>query len=80
MWYCPIGFAITFVIGLLVSWIGIIVCGRDDEVKDPDLFFPVIANRMRKREIQEPLSPYEMSRKYEFSADSIKSDKSSTKL
>ncbi|XP_033222167.1 putative sodium-dependent multivitamin transporter [Belonocnema kinseyi] len=79
MWYCPIGFAITFVIGLLVSWIGIMMCGRDD-AKDPDLFFPVIANRMRNREIQEPLSPYEMSRKYEFSVDSNKSDKSSTKL
>ena len=80
MWYCPLGFVITFVIGLLVSWITNLVGKEDKEMKNPDLFFPVIGNRMRRSRRQNSVSAYELSRKYIFEVESNVSEKSSTKL
>ncbi|XP_012281993.1 putative sodium-dependent multivitamin transporter isoform X2 [Orussus abietinus] len=53
MWYCPLGFLMCLLIGLLASrilrWAHY---SRDPEDLDPDLFVPAIASRMRKDQMQ----------------------------
>ncbi|XP_011699583.1 PREDICTED: putative sodium-dependent multivitamin transporter [Wasmannia auropunctata] len=49
MWHCPIGFLITFLLGLLVSNLSrLFVINQNDEI-DTNLFFPVIARRIHSR-------------------------------
>ncbi|KAG7212483.1 hypothetical protein KM043_012796 [Ampulex compressa] len=49
MWYSPLGFVITFGIGFLVSNVSRIVFGKRQADLDPNLFFPIIGNRIRRR-------------------------------
>ncbi|XP_014207490.2 putative sodium-dependent multivitamin transporter [Copidosoma floridanum] len=52
MWYSVIGFVGTFVVGFVASCIYRCFVAADDNEKkrlDPDLFFPVIASRIRHR-------------------------------
>ncbi|XP_014469743.1 PREDICTED: putative sodium-dependent multivitamin transporter isoform X2 [Dinoponera quadriceps] len=50
MWYCPLGFVLTFVLGLIVSnLIHLFKKDQKDDL-DPDLFFPIVARRIRYRQ------------------------------
>ncbi|XP_014225600.1 putative sodium-dependent multivitamin transporter [Trichogramma pretiosum] len=49
IWYSVIGFAITIIVGILVSYIIRATHGNFNDELDPELFFPVIAKRIRKR-------------------------------
>lgn len=52
MWYSPIGFIITLVLGLVVSYFGRLVLKERRRHLDPDLFFPIVGKRLRRhREI-----------------------------
>ncbi|XP_043276409.1 putative sodium-dependent multivitamin transporter [Venturia canescens] len=48
MWYSPIGFIMTLVVGLIVSYFDRLVFKQDRVYLDPDLFFPIIGKRLRK--------------------------------
>ncbi|XP_018354036.1 PREDICTED: putative sodium-dependent multivitamin transporter [Trachymyrmex septentrionalis] len=49
MWYCPIGLLMTFILGLLVSNLSrLFIKNQNDEI-DTNLFFPMIARRIRHR-------------------------------
>ncbi|XP_051176176.1 putative sodium-dependent multivitamin transporter isoform X4 [Leptopilina boulardi] len=75
MWYSPIGFIVAFVIGLFISWLENIVRKEPKELKDPDLFFPVIAKCMRRKR---RLSAYNISQKYNVGIDTNLPEKCST--
>lgn len=50
MWYSVIGFVITMTIGYVISIISRNLCQKEEDVElNPDLFFPFIARRIRKR-------------------------------
>ena len=49
MWYCPLGFVLTFVIGLLLSYCWKLLFKEPKVELDPNLFFPIIGNRIRRR-------------------------------
>lgn len=54
MWYCPLGFLITFALGYIVSNVFRLFNKRDDRNDqnkefDLNLLFPVIARRLRHR-------------------------------
>ncbi|XP_011686228.1 PREDICTED: putative sodium-dependent multivitamin transporter [Wasmannia auropunctata] len=49
MWYSPLGFLITFVLGLLVSNLSRLFMKNPNDEVDANLFFPVIARRIRYR-------------------------------
>ncbi|OXU26138.1 hypothetical protein TSAR_003324 [Trichomalopsis sarcophagae] len=49
IWYSAIGFVITMFIGIVISYLTRAMCKKEDDELDPDLFFPFIAKRMRKR-------------------------------
>lgn len=49
MWYCPLGFLITFVLGLIVSTVCNLLAKDQSDDLDPDLFFPLLARRIRYR-------------------------------
>lgn len=51
MWYAPIGFGMTFIIGLLLSYCLNMLCKKQEVVQDPNLFFPIIGNRIRRRQL-----------------------------
>lgn len=83
MWYCPLGFLTTFVIGLLLSFGFKRIFNEQKVEPDPNLYFPVIANRIRRRiEENQPSNDSGAPRKYLFTAnainDSVTSDKYST--
>lgn len=69
MWYSPLGFLITFIFGLLVSNLFRLCFKNQKDELDANLFFPVIARRIRYRrhnDIEnEGSSP--LDRKYSFS-------------
>lgn len=69
MWYSPLGFLITFILGLLVSNLSRVFIKNQNDELDANLFFPVIARRIRYRrhnDIEnEGNSP--LDRKYSFS-------------
>lgn len=50
MWYAPLGFLITVIVGLLVSNIVRCMFRRTQKELDPNLFFPVIGKRLRKKQ------------------------------
>lgn len=79
MWYCPIGFVVTLVLGFFISFVENMVSGRKEEFKDPNLFFPMVAKRMRRK--QRELYPNIMTQKDNIQIDcSSHSDRSSTIL
>lgn len=49
MWYGPLGFLITVIVGLLVSNVIQHVFKQPQSELDPNLFFPIIARRMRAK-------------------------------
>ncbi|KAK2578004.1 hypothetical protein KPH14_008433 [Odynerus spinipes] len=50
MWYGPLGFLITFFVGLLVSNIAQYVFKQPQNELDPNLFFPIIGKRMSTKQ------------------------------
>ena len=50
MWYSPIGFLMTVIIGLIVSYFCRLVFREKPQYLDPDLFFPCIGKCMRARQ------------------------------
>ncbi|XP_031830052.1 putative sodium-dependent multivitamin transporter [Nomia melanderi] len=50
MWYCPLGFVMTFVLGLLLSYFLNMLHKRQKAELDPNLYFPIIGNRIRRRQ------------------------------
>ncbi|KAF7410553.1 hypothetical protein HZH68_004934 [Vespula germanica] len=50
MWYAPLGFLITVIVGLLVSNVVRCMFRRTQKELDPNLFFPVIGKRLRKKQ------------------------------
>ncbi|XP_011881261.1 PREDICTED: putative sodium-dependent multivitamin transporter isoform X2 [Vollenhovia emeryi] len=69
MWYSPIGFLITFILGLLVSYLSRLFIKNETDDLDANLFFPVIARRIRARQGNDVGSEGNSSldRKYSFS-------------
>ncbi|EFN89062.1 putative sodium-dependent multivitamin transporter [Harpegnathos saltator] len=49
MWYCPLGFLITFVVGLVVSNLFHLCNKNQNDDLDLKLFFPLVARRIRYR-------------------------------
>ncbi|KAK2576668.1 hypothetical protein KPH14_005329 [Odynerus spinipes] len=49
MWYCPLGFLSTFLIGWIISWLTRIIFKEKEIALDPNLFTPIVASRIRKR-------------------------------
>ncbi|KYM96632.1 PREDICTED: putative sodium-dependent multivitamin transporter [Cyphomyrmex costatus] len=49
MWYCPLGLLITFILGLFVSNLSRLFIKNQNDELDTNLFFPIIARRMRYR-------------------------------
>jgi len=49
MWYSFLGFSITFLVGLLISNLSRLFIQNQNSELDTDLFFPVIARRIRCR-------------------------------
>lgn len=57
MWYSPLGFLITFILGLFVSNLSRLFTKDQSDELDPNLFFPLIARRIRyRRRIEEELN------------------------
>ncbi|XP_053989378.1 putative sodium-dependent multivitamin transporter [Hylaeus volcanicus] len=52
MWYGPLGFVITFAIGLSFSYCLNLLSKKEKVELDPNLFFPVIRNRIYRRREQ----------------------------
>nr|XP_003705868.1 PREDICTED: putative sodium-dependent multivitamin transporter [Megachile rotundata] len=50
MWYCPIGSVLSFAVGWVASWICERISGKERKQLHPDLFTPILAARLRKRE------------------------------
>ncbi|KAH0953399.1 hypothetical protein HN011_005869 [Eciton burchellii] len=83
MWYSVLGFLITFMLGLLVSALSRAINGSRNANLDPNLFFPMIARRIRSRqrhdvEIADVCSNHE--KKYSFNSGLCENGKQSTKL
>ncbi|XP_017758968.1 PREDICTED: putative sodium-dependent multivitamin transporter [Eufriesea mexicana] len=80
MWYCPLGFLITFVIGLLLSFCMKRIFKKQKLELDPNLFFPIIGERIRRR--REQTFGYEnqvskhatMSKKYVFTINATNNE------
>lgn len=53
MWYAPLGLLITVVIGWVASHVTKYLCNQEEMYVNPSLFFPCVANRIRKREQRE---------------------------
>ncbi|XP_012280969.1 putative sodium-dependent multivitamin transporter [Orussus abietinus] len=49
MWYAPLGFLITIIVGLVVSNLVYLCSGRERVECDPDLFFPFVSTRLRRK-------------------------------
>lgn len=78
MWYAPLGFLITFFFGLFISGLCRLVFKNQNDKLDPNLFFPVIARRIRYRQQREAeindVANYTLQRKYSFSNAADKND------
>ena len=71
MWYAPLGFLITFFLGLLISGLSRLCTKRRNDDLDPNLFFPVIARRIRYRRSCNDVdiidvANYTLERRYSF--------------
>ncbi|KAL2737253.1 putative sodium-dependent multivitamin transporter isoform X2 [Vespula maculifrons] len=53
MWYCPLGFLSSLLIGWIVSWLTRMIFKEREIVMDPHLFTPIIASRVHKKEKRE---------------------------
>lgn len=49
MWYCPLGFVLTFVIGLLLSVCLNHMFKKPKVELDVNLFFPLVGERIRRK-------------------------------
>lgn len=49
MWYCPLGFVITFVIGLFLSFCLNRMLKKPKVELDLNLYFPLVAKRIRRK-------------------------------
>ncbi|XP_011686227.1 PREDICTED: putative sodium-dependent multivitamin transporter [Wasmannia auropunctata] len=49
MWYSPLGFLITFLLGLLISSLSHLIFKNQNDELDINLFFPIIARRIHYR-------------------------------
>ncbi|GAB1867003.1 Putative sodium-dependent multivitamin transporter [Camponotus japonicus] len=86
MWYAPLGFLITFILGLFISGLFRLFIKDQNDKLDPNLFFPVIARRIyyrRRRDIAiDDIASYTLESKYSFNTiqknDNV--DKSGTKI
>ncbi|CAL7942190.1 unnamed protein product [Xylocopa violacea] len=76
MWYCPLGFLMTFIIGLFLSFCLRRIFKKQKVELDPDLFFPITAKRIRRRRRQlsdcseNELPKDDTTQKYVFSINS----------
>lgn len=52
MWYCPIGFLLCLMVGLVVTWTWKLIFKEDSTELDPNLFSPILASRIRKRRLK----------------------------
>lgn len=52
MWYCPLGFLMTFIIGLFLSFCLKQMFKKQKIELDLNLFFPIIAKRIHRRQMQ----------------------------
>lgn len=50
MWYCPLGFLSSFLIGLIISWLTKIIFQEKEILLDPRLFTPIVSSRIRRRQ------------------------------
>lgn len=84
MWYAPLGFLITFILGLFISSLFRLFIKDQNDKLDPNLFFPVIARRIyyrRRRDINiaiDDIGNYTLESKYSFS-DTIHKNNSADK-
>ncbi|XP_072762274.1 putative sodium-dependent multivitamin transporter [Anoplolepis gracilipes] len=71
MWYAPLGFLITFIVGLIISGLSRLFIKDQNDKLDPNLFFPVIARRIRYRRRKDEelndIANYALEKKYSFS-------------
>ncbi|KAL6430735.1 hypothetical protein ACFW04_006943 [Cataglyphis niger] len=78
MWYAPLGFLITFFFGLFISSLCRLFFKNQNDNLDPNLFFPVIARRIRYRRQRKAenndVANYTLQRKYSFSNAADKND------
>lgn len=49
MWYCPLGFLVTVIVGCITSWIARRIFKEKLTEVDPSLLSPIMAERVRKR-------------------------------
>ncbi|XP_029178699.1 uncharacterized protein LOC114946402 [Nylanderia fulva] len=79
MWYAPLGFLITFILGLIISGLSRLFIKNQNNKLDPNLFFPVIARRIcyrRRNDVEiNDVANYTLERKYSFSNMIHKSNK-----
>ncbi|XP_047361568.1 putative sodium-dependent multivitamin transporter isoform X1 [Vespa velutina] len=59
MWYCPLGFLSSLLIGWIVSWVTRMIFKEEEILMDPQLFTPIIASRVHKRTHEEKLTTAE---------------------
>lgn len=49
MWYTPLGFTVTMIVGYLTSLATNRIFQKDTREPDPSLFIPYLASRIRRR-------------------------------
>ncbi|KAG5308544.1 SC5A8 protein, partial [Pseudoatta argentina] len=82
MWYSPLGFLITFILGLIISNISRLFFKKQNDELDTNLFFPVLARRIRYRrcmDVENERSSSSLSRKYSLN-DIIGKDDAADKI
>ncbi|XP_011171988.2 putative sodium-dependent multivitamin transporter [Solenopsis invicta] len=81
MWYSPLGFLITFILGLLISNLSRLFSKKQKDKLDPNLYFPVISRRIRYRRNKiedDGISP--LDRKYSFNDEIYEKDNNIDKI
>jgi len=82
MWYSLLGFLITFVLGLLISNLSRLFIKNQNDMLDINLFFPVIARRIRYRRYRamENAGRPSLYRKYSLSDINHEKDNAADKI
>jgi len=83
MWYSLIGFLLTFVLGLLISNLSrLFIKNQKNHVLDTNLFFPVIARRIRyrRRRAMENAGRPSLYRKYSLTDINHEKDNAADKI
>ncbi|XP_026670973.1 putative sodium-dependent multivitamin transporter [Ceratina calcarata] len=52
MWYCPLGSAISFLVGWIASWISNLKFGKESRELEPDLFVSILAKELRRKRLK----------------------------